>query len=88
MKLIAMFPAEIVVSVDGPVFRFIGPLTLTLSPADEGEGTRNCQRALSLLGSRAVAAVAPEGCKPRLAPFTGGATACVERRRLARVDVE
>ncbi len=88
MKLIAMFPAEIVVSVDGPVFRFIGPLTLTLSPEDGGEGTRNCQRALSLLGSGAVAAVFPERGEPRLTPFAGGTTASVKRRRLARMDVE
>ena len=32
--------------VGGFVFRFIGPLTLTLSPEDGGEGTRNSQRAM------------------------------------------
>ena len=43
MKLLAMFPAEIVVFVDRPVFRLISPL----SPEDGGEGTRKGKRALS-----------------------------------------
>ena len=45
MKLLAMFPAEIVVFVDSPVFRLISPLSL--SPEDGGEGTRKGKRALS-----------------------------------------
>ncbi len=42
MKLLAMFPAEIVVFVDSPVFRLISPLTL--SPEKRGRGTKQADQ--------------------------------------------